>query len=133
MAMGLIDLLDKAATVTLAGGISPAGTSPCTIAPADYRTVSECAQQGITAAYLVYSATDLGVAAGDQLTIAGKSYPVVAVRSFANSAIGPPVFVTVCGPPTDPARTTRRKPMGLSRLTWTCDKRLERAQKTLDS
>jgi len=97
--MPLTDLLDKTATVTLAGGGSPDSGSPvpCTIAPADYRTVSEYAQQGITAVYLVYSAVDLGAAAGDHLTIDGTTYPVVAVRCFANAMIGPPVFVTVCG------------------------------------
>jgi hypothetical protein len=92
--MPLTDLLDKTVTVTLAGGGSPDSGSPvpCTIAPADCRTVSEYAQQGITAVYLVYSAVDLGAAAGDHLTIDGT-----AVRSFANAMIGPPVFVTVCG------------------------------------
>ena len=95
--MGLIDLLDKSVTVTITGGTSPDTAFPCTIAPADYRTVSEYAQQGITAAYLVYSADDLGAGAGDHVTIDGITYPVVAARSFTNAMIGPPVFVTVCG------------------------------------
>ena len=97
--MGLIDLLDKTATVTPSGGITSDSTSPlpCTIAPADLRTVMEYAQQGITAVHLVYSATNLAAAAGDHVTIDGTSYPVVAVRSFDNSAFGPPVYVTVCG------------------------------------
>jgi hypothetical protein len=95
--MGLTDLLDKSATVTLSSGPSPDTAFSCTIAPADYRTVSEFAQQGITAAFLVYSAADLGAAAGDHVTIDGTTYPVVAVRSFGNAMIGPPVFVTVCG------------------------------------
>ena len=97
--MGLIDLLDKTATVAPGGGATPdiASPLPCTIAPADLRTVMEYAQQGVTAVHLVYSAVDLGAAAGDHVTIDGTSYPVVAVRAFANSAIGPPVYVTVCG------------------------------------
>jgi hypothetical protein len=99
--MPLTDLLDKTVTVTLSGGGSPAFASPppCTLAPADWRTVAEYAQQGITAAFLVYSAIDLTASPGDHVTIDGKTYPVVAVRSFANSAIAPPVHVTVCGPP----------------------------------
>jgi hypothetical protein len=99
--MGLTDLLDKTAT-TVIGGITSDDLSPlpaCAIAPADWRTVAEYAQQGVTAAFLVYSAVDLGVAAGDQVTVAGKTYPVVAVRSYSNAAIGPAVFVTVCGAP----------------------------------
>jgi len=96
--MPLTDLLDKTATVTLSGGTPDlASPLPCTIAPADLRTVMEYAQQGITAVHLVFSAVDLGVAAGDQVTIDGTTYPVVAVRSFNNSAVGPPVYVTVCG------------------------------------
>ncbi len=98
--MGLLDLLDKTVTVQISGGgAAPDTGSPpaCTIAPADLRTVMEYAQQGVTAVHLVYSAVDLGVAAGDQVTIDGITYPVVAVRSFANALAGPSVFVTVCG------------------------------------
>jgi hypothetical protein len=100
--MALTDLLDKTATITLSGGGTPdlASPLPCTIAPADLRTVMEYAQQGITAVYVVYSAVDLGVSAGDHVTIDGVTYPVVAVRSFANANIGSPVFVTICGAPT---------------------------------
>jgi hypothetical protein len=98
--MSLFKLLDKTATLIPSGGGSPDIASPpaCSIAPADWRTVAEYAQQGVTAAFLVYSAVDLGAAAGDQLTIDGQTYPVVAVRSFENSNIGPAVFVTICGP-----------------------------------
>jgi len=97
--MALSNLLDKTVIVTLAGGGSPDSGAPvpCTIAPADWRTVQEYAQQGVTAVWLVYSSISLEVASGDHLTIDGKTYPVVAVRSFNNAAVGPPVFVTVCG------------------------------------
>ena len=99
--MPLTDLLDKTATVTHDGITSDVSPLPsCTIAPADLRTVMEYAQQGVTAAYLVYSATDLGAAAGDHLTIDGIVYPVVATRAFVNSSVGPPVYVTVCSAPT---------------------------------
>jgi hypothetical protein len=99
--MPLTNLLDKTATVHRAGAASPAtGTPPpCAIAPADWRTVAEYAQQGISAAFLIYSAVDLGAAAGDQVTVDGKTYPVLAVRSFSNSAFGAAVYVTVCGSP----------------------------------
>jgi hypothetical protein len=97
--MPLTNLLDKTATITHADGTTPDLSSPppCTIAPADLRTVMEYAQQGLTAVHLVYSASDLGAVAGDHVTIDGTTYPVVTTRSFANASIGPAIYVTVCG------------------------------------
>ncbi len=99
--MGLNNLLDKMATVQTTGGVTPAIPiqHPCALAPADLRTVMEFQQQGITAAFLIYSAVSLGVAPGDHVTVGGATYPVVGVRPFENAAAGPSVFVTVCGPP----------------------------------
>jgi hypothetical protein len=99
--MQLINLLDKTATVTHISGGVPAVGSPiaCTIAPADWRTVAEYAQQGVTAVYVIYSAVDLGAVAGDHVSVGGKAYPVVGVRSFSNAIVGTAVFVTVCGAP----------------------------------
>ena len=100
--MPLTALLDKTVTVTHADGTTPDLSSPlpCTIAPADLRTVMEYAQQGVTAVHLVYSATDLGATAGDRVTIDGIVYPVVATRAFANASVGQAVYVTVCSAPT---------------------------------
>ena len=99
--MSIALLLDKTATVSPAGGGGGGGVLPspipCCVAPADSRTVLEYAQQGISCANVIYSATDLGAQAGDHVTVAGISYPVVAVRSFDNSHFGPQIFVTVCG------------------------------------
>jgi hypothetical protein len=99
--MALKNLLDKTAILThVSGGVPAIGSPvPCTIAPADWRTVAEYAQQGVTAVYLIYSAVDLGAVAGDHVAVGGKTYPVVAVRSFSNAIVGTPVFVTVCATP----------------------------------
>jgi hypothetical protein len=97
--MNIAKLLDKTATVVPAG---PGGTGtrpalPCCISPADPATVIAYAQQGITCVNLIYTGVDLGAAVGDHITIAGKSYPVVAVRSFDNGNLGVKLFVTACG------------------------------------
>jgi hypothetical protein len=104
--MGLLNFLDKSVVLQTpqygkdaSGGpianfvASPA--VPCCVWPTSAQTKADFARRDLIADYQIATATDIDAAAGDVLTVAGRTYVCVGYERFEQAMLSvPTLYVT---------------------------------------
>ena len=71
---------------------------PCTLWPADAKTVGEFMQRGFIAQYCIATASDIATLPGDRIIVDGRTYRAVGYQRFQNALFSSDaVYLTIVG------------------------------------